>query len=262
MGAPRRFLTHAGRTLHLAAWAREYGIDPVTLSHRLKRMALAEALDLGPGNGRGRKGLQEYHGRAQTIAAWAREYGLRPSLVQSRVARGIPLGVALRMTRRTEPRYVLVAGQRLRLSEACARTGIGYFTALRRIQKGMDPARAVRVPVGTAPPIRVTAWGKTRTIARWARSRRVHKLGLKAATIATRLRRGMTPEAALSTPLAHRGDAVTIEGVTRRASEWARITGLSASTLRSRIYRGMTGTALLAPAGELPQRLGDNHGRP
>jgi hypothetical protein len=262
MGAPWRFLTHAGRTLHLTAWAREYGIDPVTLRHRLKRMSLAEALALGPGNGRGRKGLQEYNGRAQTIAAWAREYGLRPALVQGRMARGIPLGVALRMTSRTEPRYVLLDGQRLRLSEACARTGIGYFTALRRIQKGMDPARAVRAPVGTAPPIRITVWGKTRTIARWARSLRVRKLGLKAATIATRLRRGMAPVAALSTPLAHRGDAVTIEGVTRRAFEWARIAGLPANTIRSRIYRGVTGAALLAPAGQLPQRLGDNHARP
>jgi len=36
-GRPKKMLTHNGETLHLAAWAKKLGLNPSTLTLRMKR---------------------------------------------------------------------------------------------------------------------------------------------------------------------------------------------------------------------------------
>lgn len=86
------FLTIGGRTMSVAAWARETGISRDTLGHRsglgLSDEQLLQHAPL-------RAHYLTHDGRTQTLAEWAREYGLNPKTLQNRLERGIATQVAL-----------------------------------------------------------------------------------------------------------------------------------------------------------------------
>lgn len=88
-----RLVTHNGETKHLHAWAREYGISPNTLDHRLRIGWTVEAAlttETTP--------LFTYNGKTQGYYDWAREIGMRPETLGHRLRAGWPIERAL-----TEP---------------------------------------------------------------------------------------------------------------------------------------------------------------
>lgn len=74
--------------------------------------------------------------------------------------------------------------------------------------------------------------GASRTLAEWA-----EVTGISVTAIKTRLRRGMSLEAALSTPMAA-PKRCEYNGESRTLAEWAAVVGIPAGTIRSRLKYG------------------------
>lgn len=73
--------------------------------------------------------------------------------------------------------------------------------------------------------------GESLTVSQWSR-----KLGIKTATIISRLNiHGWSVEKTLSTPV-RRAKKVTFRGESHTFSEWSKITGINASTLHDRVH--------------------------
>jgi hypothetical protein len=65
------------------------------------------------------------------------------------------------------------------------------------------------------------------------------KQGMEAGIVGNRLKRGWTPERAISAPVRHgRSPEITINGVMRSVVEWAQISGLKSVTLKARLRAG------------------------
>lgn len=92
----------------------------------------------------------------------------------------------------------------------------------------------------TSANVRVVFQGRVQTIAQWAR-----ELGIAANTIAVRLRIGWSPERALTAPACN-GRLVTIDGVSKTMSDWARAHGLKRGTISWRHRHGLRGRDLIA----------------
>lgn len=71
---------------------------------------------------------------------------------------------------------------------------------------------------------------KTLTIAEWCRF-----LDMDYATYKQRIRKGMTPYEAISTPVKKYDELVTHKGVTLKASEWCKKVGISNNAYHSRM---------------------------
>lgn len=89
----KRQITHEGRTLCLAEWAREAGLKPSTLGHRLNsgwsmQDALSSALCQRVQPAAGNEKLLTHQGRTQCVAAWAREAGINATTIFARLKRG------------------------------------------------------------------------------------------------------------------------------------------------------------------------------
>jgi DNA-directed RNA polymerase sigma subunit (sigma70/sigma32) len=88
-------LTHDGKTQSAKAWAREYGINYMTLRGRLRTMSLARALHATEGDLRAQSARRYTHdGYTGTVDDWAKRLGLHAETVRSRL-RKMPAHLAL-----------------------------------------------------------------------------------------------------------------------------------------------------------------------
>lgn len=85
-------ITYNGVTKLKTEWAKEIGISPGTLSSRLKRMSVAEALTTPSMKF---KRMLTHDGVTKPLSHWARDVGLRDGTLHSRLSRGMPLAEAL-----------------------------------------------------------------------------------------------------------------------------------------------------------------------
>lgn len=85
-------ITHQGRTMTIAEWARETGIPERTLSQRyhlgLRGDQLFTRLNL-------RGHYLTFHGQTQTITEWSRELGIHASTINHRLKSGLSIEQAL-----------------------------------------------------------------------------------------------------------------------------------------------------------------------
>jgi hypothetical protein len=109
--------------------------------------------------------------------------------------------------------------------------------------RGYEPGNVVWAPPsgGAKPALHVTIDGRTASLKAWCKER-----GLVYATVWTRIATGMSPEAALSTPVrAYQHNEITIDGRTATLEEWCQEKAIPAKTARSRIKDGMTPEAAI-----------------
>jgi hypothetical protein len=92
-------LTAFGKTQTFNEWAKETGLPRYAIHNRLRQgWSLEEALSTPRFNG----GQTRYYGRTafgrtQTLREWAKEFGMTANTLRSRVRKGLPLEVALRL---------------------------------------------------------------------------------------------------------------------------------------------------------------------
>jgi hypothetical protein len=81
----------------------------------------------------------------------------------------------------------------------------------------------------------ITAFGRTRTLARWAR-----EIGVSHGALRARLLKGWSPEDALTRPLAQyaKSRPIIAFGRTQTQSRWSRETGIAYPTIGDRLRRG------------------------
>ena len=92
-----RLLTHLGRTMTLADWSKETGIDRSAILVRLNYgWSVQEALTAPSDNHRKRNGVDlTFRGKTQNVAAWCRELGLNKAMVFKRLQKGYTTEEAL-----------------------------------------------------------------------------------------------------------------------------------------------------------------------
>lgn len=137
-------------------------------------------------------------GKTQTLAQWAREKHLDRSALWMRLELGWPIELALTAPSGSSYRKekIFTAFGETRSITAWARKlNISGVTLNGRLKRGWPIEQALTAPSGSIRPAArfVTAFGETKTVTQWARKFRV-----KAVTLSTRLRRGWTPEKALT----------------------------------------------------------------
>ena len=93
-----RKVTYQGRTQTISEWARELGVSYGLLYTRLSSgWSVEEAMTLPLQTVRRSPDPQITHaGRTQALSEWAREYGIRRLLLEVRLAKGWPMGRALK----------------------------------------------------------------------------------------------------------------------------------------------------------------------
>jgi uncharacterized protein (DUF433 family) len=152
-----KLFTHDGKTLSIAAWARETGISYVTLRQRLARgLPIAEAL--APGRAAGRRVRRGAKAERSATSA-AASSSLSSSLENLGIETVVP---ALRRepVKSPRPRRRLThEGETLTVSEWARRTGIPVATLLGRIRLGW-PTRLI---LSTPPRLRDTAVREAKT---------------------------------------------------------------------------------------------------
>lgn len=174
----------------------------------------------------------EHENMKQPITEWALDYGITPGIIIARLERGMSVADAI-----TSPMTVGHQGQRLPI-----------FSTL---QKDKKSRKRSDQSAGCAPVRNraktYTHDGKSLTIVEWA-----SLTGLRAATLAYRLRKGWSIADALSTPpMPERASAAQINDLKRRA----KAVGITYQTIESRMRRGWTLEQALA-YGPLKGRRG------
>lgn len=99
---------------------------------------------------------------------------------------------------------------------------------------------------------RVTARGRTMTIAEWARELQVHPQ-----TLYNRVTLGWPDKRVIEETVGARAEGavlLTVNGETATVAEWARRTGLRHKTIKERMRRGWVGKRVIAPLERAPTR--------
>jgi hypothetical protein len=181
-----------------------------------------------------------YNGQTMTVAQWAREIDVPVDALRSRLKHGWPISAALEtpMTR----------GEK--------------FTRTRILKKWPDD-KIFDPPVHRDAMI-IECGGRKQTLKQWS-----EETGISRSTIYDRMRRGFTPEKAVSTPALKRGGPPkpgtrripynsktwTYKGETRTIKDWSGIVDVSYEALLYRYDKGWTAEiALETPAGVSPPR--------
>lgn len=153
--ANARIITLRGKSNSLAGWSKETGVDPITISQRIKAgWPIREALTI-PTHVGGFDTIT-YDGRTMTISAWAKERGLSAGTLRARLDKcGWDAERALfTPVRSTKAETYTFGGKTRTLSQWAAERGINHATLRDRIrQHGWTIERALTEPVN--PPGRV-----------------------------------------------------------------------------------------------------------
>lgn len=82
-----RTITHNGKTMTAAQWARELGFHPATIQHRLNRGWSPKRVLETPAASNGER-FVTYNGKTQNIAQWAKEIGVKEATIRARLNKG------------------------------------------------------------------------------------------------------------------------------------------------------------------------------
>ncbi len=150
--------------------------------------------------------------------AWARESGYRRGLCLSRMDRDVEYSPtnctwitraeaaqhADHPPRQARPRWTIVAFGEKKGPTAWSRDprcAVRLKTVLKRLRSGMDPEEAITLPPqkpgGVSRTVLVSAFGKTKNLTEWSLDPRCR---VTIVSLHYRLRRGVPPEAAITTP--------------------------------------------------------------
>lgn len=97
--------------------------------------------------------IVEWQGRSQTVAQWAKELGLSSGTIQSRLNKGMAADDAFASG---SYRLVEINGQRRKLSEVLAETGISMATYYQRKRNGWPPEKILTTPANPARKRKLT----------------------------------------------------------------------------------------------------------
>lgn len=151
-------LTLNGRTMTVAAWARELGISQVTIHSRLRRGA-DEKNALAPPRPFSPVTTITSGGRAQTLNAWARETGMSPGTIRRRLELGYTPEEALLPSSKElnqEVRKASLQANRVKRLEATESKTIGQRVTQERCRRRWtieDLARQAKVSENTVSDV-------------------------------------------------------------------------------------------------------------
>ena len=201
--------------------------------------------------------------RYPSICAAARAFKINHSVVISRLHQGWDLLRALTIKPRSRGQGVAVrvGGREYpSLVAACRALGVSYSTVMRRRELGWDLERALAAPArkrdAAQRSSKRTGVAQTQytSVAKAAQAS-----GVDPGVARERIRRGWSPEEALSTPVPEnaRGKSVTILGERYPSiAAAARAHGLTRGIVQNRISQGWTlSDAVTVPAHEAPRSI-------
>ena len=147
--------------------------------------------------------------------------------------------------------YVDFQGKNWLLVELCESYKMPYNVVKNRLRVGWTLEKAMTKPVGRKgwqpkevgeTGIFVEAFGETKNVAQWAKDTRCV---VNYSTLRARIKDGMTPELALTTPA--RRMMLTLNSETHSLQEWSYILHVSTNTLKYRLDKGLPLEKVLAP---------------
>lgn len=201
-----RLVTAWGETKYLAAWQRDprCQVSLQVLHARLTHGWPAERALTTPARPQPTPRRLTAFGETKTLQEWVADLRcvVKYKVLVNRVEHHWPARDALTIPiGSTRSHQVVAFGETKRLSEWLhdARCCVSYQALAARLADGWDPETALTTPSrGKIPPHLITAFGETHSMADWSRDPRC---GVPYHVLKKRLRRGWSPEAALTTPL-------------------------------------------------------------
>jgi hypothetical protein len=193
-------------------------------------------------------------GTTKTLSEWATLAGIKRAALLARYQGGTRGADLLKPTRAAGPRYITVNGETKQLHEWAAVSGVSANTIKLRLDSKNPPPPhdAVFMPSQRGRQLNglmlhqdrkdsnmITALGKTRNVAAWAR-----ETGLSEGCLRYRVRQGWDHERVVTE--GSNKAPLTINGETKSIREWAAVSGLDRNTIANRIAQGLEGTNLIA----------------
>ena len=200
-------------------------------------------------------------GETKTVAEWEgdRRAAVYGELILRRLEEGMvpeqAIAIPLPALERG-PRKYMAWGERKTLRDWAddPRCAVSMESLRARLKLDWPPERALTQPVKKRVGVLVEAFGEAKTVAKWAEDERA---AVGACSLAVRLKDGMPPEEAITTPPDHRFTReVTAFGETKDAEAWAGDPRceVSAQWLLIRITRGLTPEEAMQESTPLPRR--------
>lgn len=195
-----------------------------------------------------------HNGVTKILLDWANELGVAPGVLAGRIKRGWSLEKALSSDRHNE-KPMTMNGETMSITKWCQRYGVSIQVVSGRLKQGWSFIDALtKSKYAGKRAMFATMDGETKSIRDWA-----IQYNVPLQRVRLRVKMGWSISDALKLPVGANNNGpkknrlapVTINGETKRVSEWAKINGLSISCVTTRIAMGMSPEAAVT----IPQKI-------